>query len=82
MLDVLGRLLFGASHLFELLSEHEELHLVVERQDTSTGDTTENVGTSTLEERLDTLLGDDLGSGIHGRLVLDGLNMLLVLDRA
>jgi hypothetical protein len=47
--------------------------LIVDGQDTSTGDTTENVGTSTLEERLDTLLGNDLTSSIHGRLVLDGL---------
>ena len=73
MLDNVGRLRLGASHLFELLSEHEELHLVVERQDTSTSDTTEDVGTSTLEERLDTLLGDNLGSGIDRGLVLDGL---------
>jgi len=34
----------------ELLSEHEELGLVVDGQDTGTSDTTENVGTSTLEE--------------------------------
>lgn len=62
-----------ASRLFELLAEHEELDLVVDGQHTSTGDTTENVGTSTLEERLDTLLGNDLAGGIEGRLVLDGL---------
>ena len=47
--------------------------MIVDGQDTSTGDTTENVGSSTLEERLDTLLGDNLAGGIHGRLVLDGL---------
>lgn len=57
----------------EGLAEEEDLELIVDGEDTSTGDTTENVGTSTLEERLDTLLGDDLGSGIEGRLVLDGL---------
>lgn len=57
----------------ELLAEHEKLGLVVDGQDTSTGNTTENVGTSTLEERLDTLSGDDLAGSIHGVLVLDGL---------
>lgn len=57
----------------EGLAEEEDLELVVDGEDTSTGDTTENVGTSTLEERLDTLLGNNLGSGIEGRLVLDGL---------
>jgi len=62
-----------ASRLFELLAEHDQLDLVVDREYTSTGDTTENVGTSTLEERLDTLLGNDLAGGIEGRLVLDGL---------
>jgi hypothetical protein len=68
----------GASHLFELLSEHEELHLVVDGQDTGSGNTTEDVGTGTLEERLDTLLGDDLAGGIERGLVLDGLIFLLV----
>jgi hypothetical protein len=47
--------------------------LVVDGQDTSTGNTTENVGTSTLEERLNTLLGDDLTTSIQRALVLDGL---------
>ena len=59
--------------LLEGLAEHEELGLVVDGQDTSTGNTTEDVGTSTLEERLDTLLGDDLATSVDGRLVLDGL---------
>jgi hypothetical protein len=57
----------------ELLAEHEELGLVVDGQDTGTGNTTEDVGTSTLEERLDTLGGDDLAGSVHGTLVLDGL---------
>ena len=57
----------------ELLAEHEELDLVVDGEHTSTGDTTEDVGTGTLEERLDTLLGDDLLASVEGRLVLDGL---------
>jgi hypothetical protein len=47
--------------------------LIVDGQDTSTCDTTENVGSSTLEERSNTLLGDNLATSIHGRLVLDGL---------
>jgi hypothetical protein len=47
--------------------------LIVDGQDTSTGDTTENVGSCTFEERSDTLLGDDLATSIEGRLVLDGL---------
>ena len=57
----------------ELLAEHEQLHLVVDGQHTGTGDTTEDVGTSTLEERAHTLLGDDLSAGVDGGLVLDGL---------
>jgi len=59
-----------------LLAEEEKLGLVVDGEHTGTGNTTEDVGTSTLEERLDTLSGDDLAGGIHGRLVLDGLNMM------
>jgi hypothetical protein len=61
--------------LLEGLSEHEELGLVVDGQDTGTGNTTENVGSGTLEERLDTLLGDDLATSVDGRLVLDGLEL-------
>lgn len=57
----------------ELLAEEEELGLVVDGQDTGTGNTTEDVGTSTLEERLNSLLGDDLAGSIHGGGVLDGL---------
>lgn len=60
----------------ELLAEEQELNLVVDRQDTSTGNTTEDVSTSTLEEGLDTLLGGDLAGGIEGRAVLDGLWMV------
>lgn len=69
--DVWRRRLAGAA--LEGLAEEDDLELIVDRQDTSTGDTTEDVGTGTLEERLDTLLGDDLAGGIHGTLVLDGL---------
>src|SRR5690348_7241199 len=62
-----------AGATLEGLAEHEDLELVIDGQDTSTGNTTENVGTGTLEERLDTLLGNDLLESIKGRLVLDGL---------
>jgi len=54
------------------LAEHELLELVVHRQDTGTGNTTENVGTRTLEQGADTLLGNDLGSSIEHGLVVDG----------
>jgi hypothetical protein len=57
----------------ELLSEEDELDLIVDGQDTGTGDTTENVGTSSLEQRLGTLSGNNLIESIQGRLVLDGL---------
>lgn len=62
-----------AGSTLEGLSEEEELELIVDGQDTSTGDTTENVGTRTLEQGLDALLGNDLLEGIEGRVVLDGL---------
>jgi hypothetical protein len=47
------------------------LELVVQRQDTSTGNTTEDVGTGTLEEGLDTFSLDDLRTGVHHVLVVD-----------
>lgn len=59
--------------LLEGLAEHQDLHLIVDGEHTSTGNTTEDVGTGTLEERLEALLGDDLATSIEGRLVLDGL---------
>lgn len=65
--------LYNPYYLLEGLAEHQDLHLIVDGQHTSTGDTTENVGTSTLEERSETLLGNDLATSIEGRLVLDGL---------
>jgi hypothetical protein len=64
---------YWLSNLFEGLSEKDQLHLIVDGQDTGTGNTTEDVSTSTLEERLNSLLGNDLLSGIEGSLVLDGL---------
>ena len=62
-----------ASGSLEFLAEHEQLGLIVDGEHTGTGDTTEDVSARTLEERLNTLPGNDLSSGIHGRLVLDGL---------
>ena len=57
----------------EGLAEHQNLELVIDGQHTSTSDTTEDVGTGTLEERLNALLGDDLLEGVERALVLDGL---------
>lgn len=62
-----------AGSTLEGLSEEEELELIVDGQDTGTGNTTEDVGTSTLEQGLDTLLGDNLLESVEGRVVLDGL---------
>lgn len=62
----------------EGLAEHEQLDLVVNRKHTSTSDTTEDVGTSTLEQRSKPLCGNDLATGIQGRLVLDSLVKTLV----
>ena len=54
------------------LAEHDLLELVVEGEHTSTSNTTEDVGTSTLEERLGTLLGNDLRAGVEHALVVSG----------
>lgn len=67
-----------ASRSLELLAEHDELGLVVDGEHTGTGNTTEDVGTSTLEERLDALSGDDLATSIERGRVLDGLEVGLV----
>lgn len=53
------------------LAEHDLLELVVERQHTSASNTTENVGTGTLEERLGTLLGNDLRASVEHGLVVN-----------
>ena len=53
------------------LAEHDLLEFVVEGQHTSASNTTENVGTSTLEERLGALLGNDLGTSIEHGLVVN-----------
>ncbi len=57
----------------ELLAEHEELRPVVDGEYTGTSDTTEDVGTCTLEERPDTFCSNDLAGRVHGTLVLDSL---------
>lgn len=56
-----------------LLSEYDDLKLVVTSKHTSTGNGTEYVGTGTLEERLGTLVLQYLGEGIKRALVLNGL---------
>lgn len=49
----------------------EEKWTNVERQDTGTSNSSENVGSSSLEEGLGSLLGEDLGSSVEHRLVVD-----------
>lgn len=71
--------MFLTRSTLEGLAEHEQLDLVVDRKHTSTSDTTEDIGTSTLEQRSNTLSGNDLATGIHGGLVLDGLKGNLVI---
>lgn len=67
------------SCLLELLAEEEKLDLVVDGKDTSTSNTTENVGTSTLEERVRAFGSSDLAGGVERGLVLDSLHNALVL---
>lgn len=55
------------------LSEKKNLELIIDGEHTSPGDTTENVGASTLEERHDTLGLDDLAGSVEGALILDSL---------
>jgi hypothetical protein len=54
------------------LAEHDLLELVVQGEHTSASNTTENVGTSTLEERANTLLSDDLRASVEHGLVVSG----------
>ena len=65
------RRLAGAA--LEGLSEEEQLDLIVDGEHTSTCDTTEDIGTGTLEEGSDTFSSEDLARSIHGTIVLDGL---------
>lgn len=51
------------------LSEDELLEFVVHREDGGSGNTTKNVGSSSLEERLDSLGGNDLSSSVEHALV-------------
>jgi len=50
----------------EFLAEEDQLDLIVEGKDTSTSDTTEDVGACTLEQRSYTFLGNDLLEGLEG----------------
>ena len=54
------------------LAEEDFLEFVVEGQDTGRGNTTEDVGAGTLEERPRPLLGCDLASSVEHRLVVRG----------
>lgn len=66
------------------LNEHCRTHLlelVVERQHTSTGNTTKNVGAGTLEEGLDTFLGDNLKKGAVSGRNTGKENVLLEIQR-
>ena len=62
-----------AGSTLEGLAEHQELQLVVDGEHTGTSDTTENVGSGTLEQGHDTVLGNNLATSIEGALVLDSL---------
>lgn len=57
-----------------LLAKDNHLELVIHSKDTSTRNSTKDVGASTLEEGLGTLLRQDLLESIQGALVLDGLS--------
>lgn len=58
---------------FEGLAKQKKLGLVIDGKHTSTSNTTENVGTRTLEKRLDTFFSDDLASSVQRGLVLHSL---------
>ena len=57
----------------EDLAEHKELDQVIGGQGNGTANSTEYVRASTLVERLDALLSDNLATSVDGRMVLDGL---------
>lgn len=61
----------------EGLSKHEKLNLIVDREDTGTSDTAEDIGTSTLEERPNTFNGNNLAGSVQGRLVLHSLQVFV-----
>lgn len=56
------------------LSEEELLELIVHGEDSGSGDTTEDVGSGTLEERGDTLGLDDLPAAVDHAVVVDLLS--------
>ena len=56
-----------------LLAKNNKLQLVVSREDTSTSNGSEDVGPSTLEERLGSFVLQDLVEGVQWALVLDCL---------
>ena len=53
----------------------ESLDFISTGEDTSTSDTTEDVGTSTLHHRHETFSVEDLHTAIKGGLVVDTLNI-------
>ena len=63
----------------EGFAEHDELDLVVDGQYTGTGNTTEDVSTSSLEEGLHTLSGNDGPEGMEGRVIFDGLTTVQMI---
>ena len=65
----LARPLARENNLLVDLAEHNLLELVVTRNGTSSSNTTENVGTGTLEERVHTLLGNDRRGSVKHALV-------------
>lgn len=56
-----------------LLTENLDLKHIITSEGSSSGDGTEDVGTGTLEEGLDTLLLGNLDEGLNGRVVLISL---------
>ncbi|KAH3658860.1 hypothetical protein OGATHE_006586 [Ogataea polymorpha] len=63
----------SSQHLFELLTEQDHLQLVVHGDNTSRGNTSQDVSTATLEQGSDTLSSNNLGESVESALVLNGL---------
>jgi hypothetical protein len=59
--------------LAPLATEEGHLQLIVTGKHTCAGDTTQDIGAGTLEERPPALLGQDDGEGMQRAAVLDGL---------
>ncbi len=66
----------GKIQIFDLLAQPpldvERLELVETSQDTSAGNTTQDIGTSTLHQGHETLALDDFDGAVDGAIVLDG----------